>query len=194
MAVEYLVGAHLSVLELSRPQVLADLGRLLRRWHDSDVALPEASLMAARASYLAAVPDGRLPAGLVSAAADADAVEAELTRGSLRHGPAHLDVVANLVVTDSGLRLIDFEYAASADPARELGQVVWEAELDRTAARRLVQAYAPGGGVADTATDSWAWVTGVTWTIWAFADAGGLQRYALRSWERLQSHWSSPGA
>ena len=34
MAVEYLVGEHLSVLELSRPQVLADLGRLLRRWHE----------------------------------------------------------------------------------------------------------------------------------------------------------------
>lgn len=198
MAVEYLVGEHLSVLELSRPPMLADVGRLLRRWHESDVALPEASLIAARESYLAAVPDGRLPSGLVSAAADADHIEAELTRASRRRVPSHLDVVANLIATDAGPRLIDFEYAASADPARELGQVVWEAELDRTAAGRLVQAYDPEGEVADTATHSWTWVAGVTWTIWAFADAGQrqgqLRRYALRSWERLQSHWAVPSA
>lgn len=196
MAVEYLLGEHVSVAELGRPQLLSDLGRLLRRWHDSDVALPESPLMTARASYVAAVPDRRLPPGLAAAVADADAMEVELARARRRQRPAHLDVVANLIVTDAGLRLIDFEYAASADPARELGQVVWEAELDRAAAGRLVQAYDPTGGVAETATEPWAWVTGVTWTVWAYAhaDQWNLQRYARRSWERLRSHWAAPRA
>ena len=194
LAVEYLVGDHVSALELSRPDVLGDLGRLLRRWHDSDVMLPEASLAAARAAYLSACPAERLPVGLAAAAADADAVEAELAMTSRQRGPAHLDVVANLIVTADGLRLIDFEYAADADPARELGQVAWEGELDRAATGRLVQAYGSAGDVADTATASWAWVTGVTWTVWAYAhqDQWALERHARRSWERLQSHWAGP--
>ena len=82
--------------------------------------------------------------------------------------PAHLDVVANLLATPRGLRLIDFEYAAAADPARELGQVVWEAELDRRGLERLmVQAYGADAGVAEEATRDWAWIAGVTWTLWA---------------------------
>ena len=113
-----------------------------------------------------------------------------------RHGPAHLDVVANLIVTEAGLRLIDFEYAASADPARELGQVVWEAELDRAAAGRLVQAYDPNGGVAETATDA------VGLGHRRHLDGLGVCRrrpvepaaLRARSWERLQSHWAVPGA
>ena len=58
--------------------------------------------------------------------------------------PSHLDVMANVLSTDRGLRLIDFEYARSAPPARELGQLIWEGELDRRGADRLVSSYQPG--------------------------------------------------
>lgn len=194
LAVEYLPGSHVSVLELSRPSVLADLGRLLSRWHGADVALPESSLASARATYLSEVPAGGAPVGLTAAVAEADTVEAELASTSRQRSPAHLDVVANLIDTDHGLRLIDFEYAAAADPARELGQVVWEGELDRAAAARLVQAYDPTRGVAEGATAAWAWVTGVTWTVWAYAREDQWERYARRSWERLQSYWARPSA
>jgi hypothetical protein len=194
MAVEFLVGERVSSPELSRPQMLADLGRLLRHWHAADVVLPESSLAAARATYLAAVPDERLPAGMTSAAADADLIEAELLPTFDQRRPAHLDVVANLIATGDGLRLIDFEYAASADPVRELGQVVWEGELDRVAAGRLVRAYEPTGGGAVAATAAWAWIVGVTWTLWACAneDRWALHQYARRSWERVQTHWAAP--
>jgi thiamine kinase-like enzyme len=109
--------------------------------------------------------------------------------------PAHLDVVANVLATQRGLRLIDFEYAAAASPARELGQVVWEAELDRQGLGRLVRAYGTGAGVAEEATAGWAWITGVTWTLWALArqDTPVLQQYARRSWERLQHYWAGTG-
>lgn len=190
LAVEYLPGRPVSTLELGRPPALDALASLLRRLHGSDVMLPEAPLAPMRAAYLAAVPAGRLPAGLLAHAEQADVLESELGRAWPRRVPAHLDVVANLVRTRGGMRLIDFEYAAATDPARELGQVVWEAELDRCGLRRLVRAYDAGAGVAEEATASWAQIAGVTWTLWALTaqDSPGLLQYARRSWERLQSY------
>jgi thiamine kinase-like enzyme len=136
-----------------------------------------------------------VPKALKEDAVRADAWETELADASDCRLPAHLDVAANVLATPRGLRLIDFEYAAAADPARELGQVVWEAELDRPGLERLVHAYGPDTGVAVEATAAWAWVTGVTWTLWATARRAdpAFERYARRSWERLLHHWSRPG-
>ena len=195
LAVEHLQGQHVSTLELSRPFVLAELADLLRRWHQTDLTLTEAPLRPARAAHLAGIPSGAVPNDLKADASRADAWEARLEDASDCRVPAHLDVVANLLVTPRGMRLIDYEYAASADPARELGQVVWEAELDRQGLERLVRVYGADTGVALEATAVWAWITGVTWTLWAMAHEGDpvLERYAHRSWERLCRHWARPG-
>ncbi|MCZ3389375.1 MAG: phosphotransferase [Actinomycetia bacterium] len=195
LVVEHLQGQHVSAVELSRPTVLDELADLLRRWHQSDVTLTEAPLGPARVAYLAGIAPDALPTALKVDAARADACETELEKASGGHVPAHLDVVANLLATPRGLRLIDFEYAAAADPARELGQVAWEAELDPRGLQRLVRAYGADAGVAVEATASWAWVTGVTWTLWAMARKGDpvFERYARRSWERVQRHWGRQG-
>jgi thiamine kinase len=196
LAVDYLPGRHVSTLELSRPTVLAELADLLHRWHASDVtSLPEAPLAPIRQGYLASIPSAAMPAGLEADSACADALERQLEQSAQRRVQAHLDVVANLLATPHGLRLIDFEYAASATPARELGQVVWEAELDRPGLGRLVRAYGMDADVAEEATAGWAWITGVTWTLWALAcqDSPVLQQYARRSWERLQHYWACTG-
>lgn len=195
LAVEHLQGEQVSAVELSRPTVLDELADLLRRWHQSDVTLAEAPLRPARAAYLAGIAPEALPPALKVAAARADTCEAELEEAAGRHVPAHLDVVANVLATPCGLRLIDFEYAAKADPARELGQVAWEAELDPRGVEQLVRAYGADTGVAVGATSSWAWVIGVTWTLWAMARPGDLvfERYARRSLERVQKHWARPG-
>jgi hypothetical protein len=196
LAVEYVQGRHLGALELSRPAVVAELANLLRRLHQTDVTLAEASLGRARAMYLADLPPDSVPTALKLDASRADDWENQLEDASGRRVPAHLDVVANVLVTSHGMRLIDFEYAAAVDPARELGQVVWEAELDLRGLERLVDAYGADTGVAVEATAAWTWITGVTWTLWAMAREGDpvLERYARRSWERLQRHWSRPGA
>ena len=195
LAVAHLQGRHVSAVELSRPSVLAELADLLSLWHQTDLSLAEAPLGPARANYLAGIHSDALPPALKADASRADAWESQLNEASGRRVPAHLDVVANVLATARGLRLIDFEYAAAADPARELGQVAWEAELDRQGLERLVRAYGADSGVAVEATAAWAWITGVTWTLWAMAREGDtvLERYARRSWERLQRHWAYPG-
>jgi thiamine kinase len=194
LVVEYLAGAHLMTLELSRPVVLSDLASLLRRWHSCDVRLPEVELAEARHGYLEQLASSRLPGSLLSAAAEADVVERRLVSAGAARVPAHLDVAANVVATATGLRLIDFEYAGAAEPAREIGQVIWEAQLDPAGAERLVSAYGPGDGVSVWSTREWAWVTGVTWTLWALSREGDASArcYARRSWEQMNTFWGRP--
>lgn len=196
LAVEFLSGTGVTTLEVSRPMTLVQLAQLLHRWHAVSLQLPEAPMASARSAYLAEVDQTMLPNGLLRAAELADTVELELESTAGRRVPGHLDVVANLMRTPAGLRLIDFEYTATTTPARELGQVAWEAELDRRGASRLVAAYGAGDEVTDAAVAAWAWVTGVTWTIWAARRTGDphMQRYARRSWERLKVHWARPDA
>jgi thiamine kinase-like enzyme len=131
---------------------------------------------------------------LLAAVGDANRLEQELSAAGRGMVPAHLDVAANLLMTSAGLRLIDFEYAAAADPARELGQVIWEAEIDGEGARYLVDAYGRDGDVTYEGAVAWSWVAGVTWTAWALShdDSVVMRRYGLRSWERLQSYWWRP--
>lgn len=194
LATEYLPGANVTGLELSRPPSLDELAALLRRLHTCDVDLPAATLADARGQYVAGVTSERLPDGLLAAVGEADRMERSLASSSSLRVPAHLDVVANLLMTPLGLRLIDFEYAAAADPARELGQVIWEAEINRAGAQRLVGAYGCEGVVTHEMAQAWAWITGVTWTAWALAcgDDSVMERYGRRSWERLRDYWARP--
>ncbi|MEO8107520.1 MAG: phosphotransferase [Actinomycetes bacterium] len=194
IATEYLPGGHVTPLELSRPDRLDELAGLLRRLHSCDLLLPLSTLADSRDAYVSAIGAEQLPDGLRGAAREADRIEESLDSESSLCVPAHLDVVANLLATPVGLRLIDFEYAAGADPARELGQVIWEAELAREGAQRLVGAYGTDVGVTEGRAVAWAWVTGVTWTAWAltFDDNLVMIRYGRRSWERLRDYWGRP--
>ena len=196
LVTEYLPGVHVTGLELSRPARLDELAALLRRLHSSDLTVPAAPLADSRRAYLDAIGTEQLPDGLRAAAREADQIEEQLDSGSSPRVPAHLDVVANLLATPLGLRLIDFEYASAADPAREVGQVIWEAELDRAGAQRLVHSYGWEGDITVGRAIAWAWITGVTWTAWGLssADSAILNRYGRRSWERVRGYWGGPDA
>ena len=198
---EWLVGTHLTPLELRRPGVLRDLAALLTRWHSCQLTLPVVPMIESRQQYAAAA-GGRVTPALANAIEWADEVESDLDVPSERRVPAHLDVVANVLSTDRGLRLIDFEYARSAPPARELGQLIWDAELDQRSAELLVAGYLGAMGEPQTqrvrahqvaAAATWCALSAVTWTTWALARPGrDMNRYARRSWERLVSHWARP--
>jgi thiamine kinase len=194
LVVEYLAGTHLTALELSRPTVLSELAGLLRRWHSSAVSLPEVELSEARHRYLQGVAPDRVPDGLLPAVVAADGMEQRLASTQPLRLPAHLDVTANVVATTAGLRLIDFEYAGAADPARELGQVIWEGQLDPAGADRLLDAYGPCEGVSTQSVREWAWVTAVTWTLWALSrdQNASSRRYARRSVEQMNTFWGRP--
>jgi len=197
---ESLVGPRLTPLELSRPQVLRELAALLANWHRTppgsfDHPLAGADLLTSLRAYAAAAGD--LDRRLVPAITWAEQTLEQLAASPTVQVACHLDVGANVIATPRGLRLIDFDYAALADPAQELGQLVWEAELDRASTETLVAAYAaatcgsPTVSVAAAAT--WCVAAGISWTVWAAArDDERLRQFSRRSAERLASHWARP--
>ena len=197
---EHLNGPRLTPVELSRPEVLNDLAALLARWHRTPSASlgvqpARADLLGSLRTYSAAAPS--LDARWRRAIAWAEQAVAQLTGPSSQLVPCHLDVGANVIATPRGLRLIDFDFAALADPAQELGQVIWEAELSEASAVRLVEAYQGAGDTSDpeivAAAATWCVAVGISWTVWALAsDSPAMSRYARRSAERLASHWARP--
>jgi thiamine kinase-like enzyme len=186
---ERIYGSHLTALELSRPRVLDDVASMLARWHASTVTMPAASMLDSLRQYVDEVES--IDEAIAHAVTWAEGVLTELAEHTTPRVPCHLDVAANVIAAPNGLRLIDFDFAAMAEPAQELGQLLWEAELDERGAVRLLGAYrhATGIEVADSAT--WCLAAGVTWTVWALSPQRPyMARYARRSWERLQTHWA----
>lgn len=198
LVTELLSGTHVGALELSRPPVLEEVAALLHRWHRAPLELPGRPLAEARQTYLRRVEgaESSLIQALAPLLAEADRRESKLVRRPAGAVTGHLDVAANLLRTPAGLRLIDFEYAASTDPNRELGQLVWEAELSARSAHRLTDAYwrpvEPPSRRHRGDVAGWAFVVGVTWTLWAAGQAG-LRMWTRRSAERLRGHWATAG-
>ena len=194
LVTEHVAGPHVGTLELSRPTVLDEVAHLLYRWHRAPLEAPPRPLHVAREVYRerARMADPGLAQALAPWDAAAGRCEVDLLGRPSGAVTGHLDVAANLLRTPDGLRLIDFEYVAAADPNRELGQLVWEAELSDASARRLTEAYwRPVGDAARQLLDvaAWAFVTGVTWTLWG-AGNPGLALWTRRSAERLRRHWT----
>jgi thiamine kinase-like enzyme len=204
LVAERLQGRHVTALELRRPMLLREVADLLVAWHSTPLpafgdAIPRADLARSLRRYVE-VADA-LPGRPIDQVCDrlrvavgwAEQTLADLTAGSSPMVGCHLDTVANLIDTDEGLRLVDFDFAARASAGQELGQLIWEAELDRSAAEVLVDRYRGigGGVVADAAT--WCVVAGVTWTAWGLGmNTPTMTRYSRRCWERLATHWAMP--
>ena len=193
LVTERLQGVQLSALEMRRPCVLDALASMLARWHTSTVTLPTASMLDSLRHYANEAVDS-VDVSIARAVSWAEHVLTELTEHTehtAQRVPCHLDVAANVVSTRQGLRLIDFDFAAMADPAQELGQLMWEAELDERGAVRLLGAYSRASGVDVAGSATWCLAAGVTWTVWALSpQRPHMARYARRSWERLGSHWA----
>ena len=115
---ERLYGSHLTPLELHRPPVLDDLATVFARLHSTLVALPEASMLDSLRQYAEEVGSS-IDAGVARAVAWADDALTELTAHATRRVFCHLDVAANVIATPPGLRIIDFDFAALADPAQD---------------------------------------------------------------------------
>ena len=175
-----------------RPSVLNGIAELLSRLHAMPVDLEPASLSESLREYASASINS-CDRSQARAIEWADREAEKLAQTSTGEVPCHLDAAANMMATRKGLRLIDFDYAAMADPAQELGQVIWEAELGPKAANELIARYEGFSGrrVAEAAT--WSVVVGVSWTAWAASRPGRASAlYSRRCWERVRTHWALP--
>lgn len=196
LVTELVEARHVGVVELTRPTVLDEVAVVLRRWHGAPVPAPDRPLRAAREEYR--LNARQVSPDVVEALAPfesaADRHEARLVSACAGPVTGHLDVTANLLRTAEGLRLIDFEYVARTDPNRELGQLVWEGELSKASARRLTATYWQGPDARSQLDQvaGWAFVTGVTWTLWGASDPS-LRCWTRRTFERLRRHWTAVG-
>jgi len=91
--------------------------------------------------------------------------------------PCHIDPApANLLRTSEGLRLIDWEYSAMAEPSWDLADFAAEADLDADQAARLLERYGRGRSARERARH-WLWRLGLdllaaAWARLRLAQAG----------------------
>jgi thiamine kinase-like enzyme len=191
MFCEWLDGTRLTPLELRRPPVIDDLVSLLVQLHASGVSLPAASMTQSLRSYGADAASEVAEAGLDDCVRWALDALHRIDSAAAAVVPCHLDVAENVIAGDRGTRLIDYEFAAAATPDQELGQLIWEGELDRRGAHQLVDSYATRSGHQVAYWATWCLVSGVSWTVWAMSsERARMRRYARRSRERLRTHWA----
>jgi len=118
---------------------------LLKRLHGSGLAFAgRMELFSKLDEYIALAAQRGWPAGLdlTPIRRQAEAARAALERAAIPFVPSHVDPVPhNFVGGSAGLYLIDWEYAAMAEPMWDLAAVSIEAELDAGLDRILLDAY-----------------------------------------------------
>lgn len=77
--------------------------------------------------------------------------------------PCHNDLLAeNLIATESGIRIIDYQLSGNNDPAFDLGDIAAEAEFDPDQTGRLARAY----GIEEARVRPFLIMSNVLWTLW----------------------------
>jgi thiamine kinase-like enzyme len=143
-------GAPLQAADLRRPERLRSAVGLLKRLHGSGLAFAgRMDLFPKLDEYIALAAQRGWPAGLdlTPIRQQAEAARAALERAAIAFVPSHVDPVPhNFVQGSAGLYLLDWEYAAMAEPMWDLAAVSIEAELDHELDRFLLDTYFAGAG------------------------------------------------
>jgi len=143
MLLRYLEGAR--PFRGSKEDVFS-LGDVLGRLHGSEGRF-EGTLLAGEVWLALADTLGDLPADLETA------VQAALAHCPCRRSlvPSHGDLVPENILLTAARKpiLIDWEFAAMADPAWDLAYVICEAELNQFSEAGLLESYQRAGGTVD---------------------------------------------
>ncbi len=143
-------GVPLQAADMRRPELLRSAVALLKRLHDSRLAFAgRMELFPKLDEYIALVADRGWPAGLDlrPIRRQAEAARAALERAAGPLAPSHIDPVPHNFVRGRGgkqsgdLYLLDWEYAAMAEPMWDLAAVSIEAALDPEGDGILLDAY-----------------------------------------------------
>jgi thiamine kinase-like enzyme len=139
-------GREMSVDEMRRPEVIAEVGRDLRRFHDSGTELPtgfDSFKLVAEYAETGREHDSEPPEGYDEALEVAHRIE-QVVRDTPTHElvPAHNDLLtANFLLDGDRIQLIDWEYAGMGDRWFDLGNFAVNNELDHEGEERLLEAY-----------------------------------------------------
>src|SRR5262245_34415982 len=139
-------GAPLEAADLRRPTPLRDAAGLLKRLHGSGLAFAgRMELFPKLDDYIALAAQEGWPPGLdlTPIRRRAEAARVALEQAPASFVPSHIDPVPHNFVRarDGALYLLDWEYAAMAEPMWDLAAVSIEAELDGEMDSLLLEAY-----------------------------------------------------
>jgi thiamine kinase-like enzyme len=202
MVMEWLEGATLSAAELRRGTVLDQVAGACRRLHGARRFRDDFDMFAIQPRYLEIVRERgfRLPERYaefephVAAIRDAFAARDEGTV------PCNNDLLAeNFMLTQSGLRLIDYEYSGNNDACFELGNIWSESNLSLAQLEQLVGAYYGRPARHKVARARlWGLMSKYGWTLWASIQDGVSQidfdfwGWGLEKYDRAVAEFDSP--
>src|SRR5262245_7093560 len=140
-------GREMTVEELRQPDVLAEVARDLRQFHDAGTELPtdfDSFRLVEEYAQSGRSNGSEPPDGYDDALAAAHRIE-KAVRGQQDHQPvpAHNDLLTANFLRDSGgrIQLIDWEYAGMGDRWFDLGNFAVNNELDYQQEAQLLEAY-----------------------------------------------------
>ena len=140
-------GREMTADELRQPEVLAEVARDLRKFHDSGTELPtdfDSFRLVEEYAESGRANQSEPPKGYDDALAAAHRIE-KAVREQEDHQPvpAHNDLLTANFLRDSGgpIQLIDWEYAGMGDRWFDLGNFAVNNELDDEQEEQLLEAY-----------------------------------------------------
>src|SRR5215213_7772444 len=145
----FVEGRELTSEELRRQDLLAEVARGLRAFHDSGLELPtefQVYDIVREYAEVARSRGGELPGGFDAALERAgQIVKAVADHPEHRARANHNDLLAaNFLQSPDGVVIVDWEYAGMGDPFFDLGNFAVNNELDDMDAERLLEAYFGG--------------------------------------------------
>jgi thiamine kinase-like enzyme len=142
----FIDGREMSMDELRKPDALAEIGRDLRRFHESGTDLPtdfDSFRLVEEYAKSGREHDSEPPEGYDDALEVAARIE-KAVRDQPTHErvPAHNDLLtANFLLDGDSVQLIDWEYAGMGDRWFDLGNFAVNNELDDEQEAQLLEAY-----------------------------------------------------
>ena len=140
-------GREMTADELREPEVLAEVARDLRRFHDSGTELPtdfDSFRLVEEYAQSGRANGSEPPDGYDDALAAAHTIEKAVRKlDDHQPVPAHNDLLTANFLRDSGgpIQLIDWEYAGMGDRWFDLGNFAVNNELDDEQEEQLLEAY-----------------------------------------------------
>jgi thiamine kinase-like enzyme len=199
-------GREMTADELRQPEVLAEVARDLRRFHDSGTELPtdfDSFRLVEEYAESGRANGSEPPEGYDDALAAAHRIEKAVRKQDDHQPvPAHNDLLTANFLRDSGgpIQLIDWEYAGMGDRWFDLGNFAVNNELDERQEEQLLEAYfgEPPDERRRATLKLFRFMSDFREAMWGVVQAGvseldfDFRDYAQKHFDRLERARSDP--
>jgi thiamine kinase-like enzyme len=203
MVVEWIEGRTMSAEDLRAGDQIALVADACRRLHGAERFMLDFDMFEVQARYLRIVRERgfRLPERYEEFAPQVAAIREALAVRDEGTVPCNNDLLAeNFILTETGFRLIDYEYSGNNDPCFELGNVWSESHLSLAQLEALVSAYY-GRRLRHKLARArlWGLMSKYGWTLWASISDGFSEiefdfwSWGMDKYERAVAEFDDPG-